>query len=76
MQVFNAKKEPKTTFTSRFVGVCWNERKKQWRSAISILGNKRILGYFDSERTAAEAYNEVAIRYGKPYNVIEEEKGT
>jgi hypothetical protein len=76
MQIYNSLKEPKTVFTSKYVGVCWNDRRKQWRSAISILGNKRILGYFDSEKTAALAYNEMAIRYGKPYNVIEEEKGT
>lgn len=76
MSIINRRKDPKTQFTSKYVGVCWNDRRKQFRAAISILGNKKILGYFDSERTAALAYNEVAIRYGKPYNVIEEEKGT
>jgi len=71
MEIITRRKEPKTVFTSRYIGVIWHKTKRQWRAAINILGNKRILGYFDSERAAAEAYNEVAIRYGKPYNLIE-----
>jgi AP2 domain len=74
MQVITPRKDPKTAYTSKYVGVCWNDRRKAWRAAISILGTKRVLGYFDSERTAAEAYNEMAKKYGKPYNVLPEEK--
>ncbi len=56
MEIINRRKEPKTQFTSRYVGVIWHSTKKQWRAAISILGNKRVLGYFATERQAAEAY--------------------
>jgi hypothetical protein len=71
--IVSPRKEPKTKFTSRYVGVMWHSTKKQWRSAINILGNKRILGYFDSEIEAARAYNVMAQKYGKPYNVLPEE---
>jgi hypothetical protein len=71
MEIINRRKDPKTVFTSKYVGVMWHSTKKQWRAAISVCGIKTILGYFDSERLAVEAYNEVAIRYGKPYNFIE-----
>lgn len=71
MEIINRRKEPKTVFTSKYVGVCWNARRKQWRAAICVCGIKTILGYYDDERLAAEKYNEVAIRYGKPYSVIE-----
>ncbi len=45
MQIYNSKKEPKIVFTSKYVGVMWHSTKKQWRAAISIFGNKRVLGY-------------------------------
>jgi hypothetical protein len=70
MEIITARKEPRTAFTSRYVGVMWHKTKKQWRAAISIMGNKRVLGYFDSELEAAEAYNEVAKKYGRPFNVL------
>lgn len=74
MQVIIPRKDPKTAYTSRFVGVMFHATKKKWRAAISILGTKRVLGYYDSEIEAAKAYNEIAKRYGKPFNVLPEEE--
>jgi hypothetical protein len=73
MVIITYRKEPKTVFTSKFVGVMWHVTKKKWRAAISIEGSKKILGYFNTELEAALAYNAVAAKFGRPVNFIEGE---
>jgi hypothetical protein len=68
------KREAKTAFTSKYVGVSHHPTVlKPWRAAISVWGKKRIIGYYATEREAAEAYDGIARRNGKPVNVIERE---
>ncbi len=46
--------------TSRFKGVCWNEREGAWQSQIRVDDKPRLLGMFDDEEDAALAYDEAA----------------
>ncbi|MBX9735580.1 MAG: hypothetical protein K2X32_01525 [Phycisphaerales bacterium] len=46
--------------TSRFKGVCWNEREGAWQSQIRVDDKPKKLGTFDDERDAALAYDEAA----------------
>lgn len=42
--------------TSKYTGVYWNKNLKKWTSAIVINSDKKVLGYFDCETEAHEAY--------------------
>ena len=42
--------------SSQYIGVSWYKIYNKWRSAISINGKKKHLGYFDCELAAAKAY--------------------
>ena len=53
---------------SKFVGVCWNKKKKKWEVSIQIDGKKKTLGYFDDEKEAACKYDEQAVLLRKPVN--------
>ncbi|HTS06788.1 MAG TPA: hypothetical protein VMP68_14510 [Candidatus Eisenbacteria bacterium] len=74
MLIITPRKQPKKNFTSRYVGVCWNDRRKQWRAAMSVLGTKKILGYYETEHAAALAVNEAQLKYNGQFarlNIIE-----
>jgi hypothetical protein len=43
-------------YSSDYKGVCWNKHAKKWRSAITIKGKRKILGYFENEYDAHLAY--------------------
>lgn len=46
--------------TSRFKGVCWNERAGAWQASIRIDDRPKKIGFFDDEEDAAYAYDEAA----------------
>lgn len=46
--------------TSRFKGVYWSEERGKWVAQIKVGGVHRVLGRFDDEIAAAEAYDEAA----------------
>jgi hypothetical protein len=49
--------------TSKYRGVCWNEKHKKWRAYISFNGIYKSLGYFENEEEAGRAYDEAAKIY-------------
>ena len=46
----------KENYSSKYTGVIWYKRDSRWRSQITINGNPKFLGYFDSETEAHNAY--------------------
>lgn len=46
--------------SSRFKGVCWNEREGKWQSQIRVDDKPKKLGMFDDQEDAAYAYDEAA----------------
>lgn len=44
--------------TSKYPGVCWHKKDKQWRSIITIDGKQKYLGQFKCEEKAAETYRQ------------------
>jgi hypothetical protein len=53
---------------SRFQGVCWDSMENKWHAEIYIDGMRASSGFFDDEETAAHAYDEAAVRLGRPLN--------
>lgn len=51
---FNSTKNPRGS--SKYVGVSFDNSNKKWKSAIQINGENILLGNFDCELKAAEAY--------------------
>ena len=47
--------------SSRFTGVCKNNRDGKWKAYICVNKKRNHLGYFSSECDAAQAYNFAAI---------------
>lgn len=61
----NSHNRRKSRGTSKYKGVCWDKKSKQWRSKITVEGKSIIIGWFDSEEEAGKAYNQLAqIHFG------------
>ncbi len=55
--------KPHKNCSSKFKGVSWFKRDKKWRCRIHVNDKEKHLGLFESEKEAALAYNEAALRY-------------
>lgn len=58
-----ANRRKRSGTSSAFKGVCWSSQRKKWRARIRINGSQKRLGFFDSERAAAEAYDLAALSH-------------
>lgn len=48
-------------FSSKYVGVCWFKRNKNWKSSIRYNKKTYHLGYFNTEIEASDRYQEALI---------------
>ncbi len=61
--------------TNVYKSVSYYKPTGKWKAAIKISGKETYLGYFTSEREAAESYNAAAVLYFKKFarlNVFED----
>lgn len=56
-QRLNASKD-RAGYTSNFIGVCWDKSRNKWVAQISINGKTKLIGRFNIEYEAAQAYVE------------------
>ena len=55
-----SKKQQQPGLTSKYLGVCWDAAKRKWRSQLMVGAKNRLLGLFDVEELAAQAYLKAA----------------
>lgn len=55
----------KRALTSRFTGVSWDRKRREWRANISVHHVNQSLGAFKHEVLAAQAYNEKCRELGR-----------
>ena len=48
---------------SKYVGVCFDKRRKKWSAQIMIGGKQRRIGYYDNEEEAAIDYARAVYKY-------------
>ena len=51
----------RSTNSSGYKGVSWNNENQRWKAQIQTDGTKTFLGYFDDLLDAAQAYNDAAL---------------
>jgi len=57
---------------SQYKGVSFNKREKKYKSSITVNKKRIFLGYFKSEKAAAKAYNEAALRHHGDFACLNE----
>lgn len=49
--------------SSRYKGVCWNKKNRNWLAGIKVNGKRKNIGSFKDEEAAARAYDAAAVEY-------------
>ncbi len=56
------RRKTKNVTSSQYKGVCWHKPGSKWQARIKLDGKYRALGYYESEKEAACAYDAAALR--------------
>jgi len=56
--------------SSKYKGVTWSKRSGKWQTRITYNGKSILIGYFDDEQAAAEAYDGKAAELYGEYAVL------
>lgn len=65
----------KNNTSSKYTGVCWNNKNKNWFSTISHKGKQLYLGSFQNEKDASYAYQEAILSISKNEGIKLKRKG-
>ncbi len=57
------KRKQKGNYSSSHKGVRWSPERHKWKAQIQVDHKQHVLGCFNTELKAAEAYNEAALRF-------------
>lgn len=63
---------PRDGAKSKYKGVSWRADCRKWKVHLSVAGEYKHVGSFDSEIEAAEAYNGAALEYHGEFAVLNE----
>ncbi len=66
----NRHRSKRANTTSMYYGVCFHKETDKWRAQIQIGGKRKHLGYFSSEKEAAEVFNTAAAEFYKEFRKI------
>jgi len=55
--------DKRASCTSKYKGVSWKKQDSIWVAQVKVNGLRKHIGYFCSERLAAQAYDSAAIKY-------------
>jgi hypothetical protein len=72
MQTLWLKSNKEHKRTSRYLGVSWDAKRNALWAKLNANGRRYDLGLHSDQISAARAYNEMAAKFGRPTNVIEE----
>jgi hypothetical protein len=56
----------------RCLGVSWDAKRNGWWAKLNVNGRRYDPGRHSDQISAARAYNEMAAKFGRPTNAIEE----
>ena len=57
-------------YTSKYTGVSWNKKNRKWVTMISIDGELKYLGSFDTEKRASITYDFAVMQSDKIKNIM------
>ena len=73
MQTLWLKSNKEHKRTSSYLGVSWDAKRNAWWAKLNVNGGRYDLGLHSGQIiSAARAYSEMAAKFGRPTNVIED----